>query len=74
MSYEKKGIQWYDDMPVDLQLEYLDCITDDQLDYIYNVEFGSFADFLAESFEWNKTTQGFEYWLEVSKYNFHEVI
>ena len=74
MSYAKKGIQWYDSMPMDMQIIYLDRITDDELHCVYNMQFENFADFLAASFVWDHTPEGFEYWLEVSKHNFYEAI
>lgn len=74
MSYAKKGMQWYDSMPMDMQIRYLDQITDDQLHYVYNMQFENFADFLAESFVWEHTSEGFEYWHIVSKHNFYEAI
>lgn len=72
MSYDKKGVEWFNDMPADLRLAYLANITDDQLDYVYNMQFENFASFLSKSFIWDRTPQGFDYWLEVSKYNFYE--
>lgn len=70
MSDLKKGMDWYGDMPTDLQILYLENITDDQLEIVYDMYFESFVAFLSESFIWNDTPEGFEYWLEVSRFNF----
>ncbi len=67
-----KGSKWYESMPLDIQIVYLENITDDQLEIVCNMYFESFSAFLSESFVWNDTPEGFEYWLEVSKFNFHE--
>jgi hypothetical protein len=70
MSDLKRGSLWYEDMPLDTQILYLDNITDDQLDIVFDMYFEHFVDFLSESFVWNETPEGYEYWLEVSRYNF----
>ena len=70
MSYLKKGKDWYEDMPVDLQILYLENITDDQLDIVYDMYFEHFVDFLSESFVWNETPEGYDYWLNISQFNF----
>ena len=70
MSDLKKGMDWYGDMPTDLQILYLENITDDQLEIVYDMYFESFVAFLSESFVWNDTPEGYEYWLEVSRFNF----
>ncbi len=70
MSDLKRGSLWYEDMPLDTQILYLDNITDDQLDIVFDMYFENFVDFLSESFVWNETPEGYEYWLEVSRYNF----
>ena len=70
MSDLKKGSLWYEDMPLDTQILYLDNITDDHLDIVFDMYFEHFVDFLSESFVWNDTIEGFEFWLEVSSYNF----
>jgi hypothetical protein len=70
MSDLKRGSLWYEDMPLDTQILYLDNITDDQLDIVFDMYFEHFVDFLSESFEWHETPEGYEYWLEVSRYNF----
>ena len=67
-----KGSFWYESMPLDIQIVYLENITDDQLQIVCNMYFESFSAFLSESFVWNDTPEGFEYWLEVSKFNFYE--
>ena len=67
-----KGSKWYESMPLDIQIVYLENITDDQLEIVCDMYFESFSAFLSESFVWNDTPEGFEYWLEVSKFNFHE--
>ena len=67
-----KGSFWYESMPLDIQIVYLENIADDQLEIVCNMYFESFSAFLSESFVWNDTPEGFEYWLEVSKFNFHE--
>jgi hypothetical protein len=72
MSDLMKGSKWYESMPLDIQIVYLENITDDQLEIVCNMYFESFSAFLSESFVWNDTPEGFEYWLEVSKFNFHE--
>jgi hypothetical protein len=70
MSDLKRGSMWYEDMPLDTQILYLDNITEDQLDIVFDMYFENFVDFLSESFVWNETPEGYEYWLEVSRYNF----
>jgi hypothetical protein len=70
MSDLKRGSLWYEDMPLDTQILYLDNITDDQLDIVFDMYFENFVDFLSESFVWNETPEGYEYWLEISRYNF----
>jgi len=70
MSDLKRGSMWYEDMPLDTQILYLDNITDDQLDIVFDMYFEHFVDFLSESFKWHETPEGYEYWLEVSRYNF----
>lgn len=73
MSYLKKGKDWYEDMPVDIQIVYLENITDDQLEIVYDMYFEHFVDFLSESFVWSETPEGYEYWLKVSQFNFYNV-
>ena len=73
MSYLKKGKDWYEDMPVDIQIVYLENITDDQLDIVYDTYFEHFVDFLSESFVWSETPEGYDYWLNVSQFNFYNV-
>jgi len=70
MSDLQKGSKWYESMPIDVQILYLENITDDQLDIVYDTYFENFSAFLSESFVWNDTPEGFEYWLEVSRFNF----
>ena len=70
MSDLLKGSKWYESMPLDVQILYLENITDDQLDIVYDMYFESFVAFLSESFVWNDTPEGYEYWLEVSRFNF----
>jgi len=70
MSNLKRGSLWYEDMPLDTQILYLDNITEDQLDIVFDMYFENFVDFLSESFVWNETPEGYEYWLEISRYNF----
>lgn len=73
MSDLKKGKYWYEDMPVDIQIVYLENITDDQLDIVYDMYFEHFVDFLSESFVWSGTPEGYDYWLNVSQFNFYGV-
>jgi hypothetical protein len=70
MSDLQKGSKWYESMPTDIQILYLENITDDQLDIVYDMYFESFVAFLSESFIWSETPEGYEYWLEVSRFNF----
>jgi hypothetical protein len=70
MSDLQKGSKWYESMPLDVQILYLENITDDQLDIVYEMYFESFVAFLSESFIWSETPEGYEYWLEVSRFNF----
>lgn len=70
MSDLMKGSKWYESMPLDVQILFLENITDDQLDIVYDMYFESFVAFLSESFVWNDTPEGYEYWLEVSRFNF----
>lgn len=74
MSDLQKGSKWYESMPLDVQILYLENITDDQLDIVYDTYFENFVQFLSESFIWHETPEGYEYWFNVSKYNFHEII
>lgn len=73
MSDLKKGKDWYEDMPVDIQIVYLENITDDQLEIVYDMYFEHFVDFLSESFIWSETPEGYDYWLNVSQFNFYGV-
>lgn len=73
MSDLRKGKDWYEDMPVDIQIVYLENITDDQLEIVYDMYFEHFVDFLSESFVWSETPEGYEYWLNVSQFNFYGV-
>lgn len=73
MNYLKKGKDWYEDMPLHIQIVYLENITDDQLDIVYDTYFEHFVDFLSESFVWSETPEGYDYWLEVSQFNFYNV-
>ena len=70
MSDLQKGSKWYESLPIDVQILYLENITDDQLDIVYDMYFESFVAFLSESFIWSETPEGYEYWLEVSRFNF----
>ena len=70
MSDLKKGHEWLEYMPIKVYSNYLCNITDDQLDIVYDMYFENFSAFLSESFVWNDTPEGFEYWLEVSRFNF----
>lgn len=74
MSDLMKGKYFYELMPIDIQIIYLERISDDQLDYVYDAYFENFVQFLSESFVWHETPEGYEFWLNISKYNFHEVI
>ena len=69
-----KGKHFYELMPVDLQISYLERISDDHLEFVYDTYFENFVQFLSESFIWHETPEGYEFWLDVSKYNFHETI
>lgn len=73
MSDLRKGKDWYEDMPVDIQIVYLENITDDQLEIVYDMYFEHFVDFLSESFVWSETPEGYDYWLNVSQFNFYGV-
>ena len=73
MNYLKTGEDWYDDMPADIQSLYLENITDEQLYIVRDTYFEHFVDFLSESFVWHETPEGYEFWLEVSRFNFHNV-
>jgi len=70
MSDLKRGSLWYMDLPLDTQILYLDNITDDQLDIVFDMYFEHLVDFLSESFAWHYTPEGYEYWLGISRYNF----
>lgn len=70
MSDLKRGSFWYELMPLDVQILYLENITDDQLDIVYDMYFEHFVDFLSESFVWNETPEGYDYWLNISQFNF----
>ena len=74
MSDLMKGKYFYELMPLDLQIIYLERIIDDHLDYVYDAYFENFVQFLSESFIWHETPEGYDFWLDVSKYNFNEVI
>ena len=73
MSDLRKGKDWYECMPLDKQILYLENITDDQLDIVYDMYFENFSAFLSESFIWSETHEGYEYWLSVSQFNFQNV-
>jgi len=74
MSDLMKGKYFYELMPLDLQIIYLERISDDHLEWVYNTYFENFVQFLSESFIWHETPEGYDFWLDVSKYNFNEVI
>jgi hypothetical protein len=74
MSDLMKGKHFYELMPVDLQIIYLERISDDHLAFVYDTYFENFVQFLSESFIWHETPEGYDFWLDVSKYNFHETI
>jgi hypothetical protein len=69
-----KGIYYFDQMPLQLQSIYLERITDDHLNTVNEMYFENFVQFLSESFIWHETPEGYEFWLDVSKFNFHETI
>ena len=73
MSDLKKGKDWYESMPLDTQILYLENITDDQLDIVYDMYFENFSAFLSESFIWSETPEGYEYWLSISQFNFAQL-
>ena len=73
MSDLMKGKYFYELMPLDLQIIYLERISDDHLDYVYDAYFENFVQFLSESFIWHETPEGYEYWLNVSQFNFYGV-
>ena len=74
MSDLMKGKHFYELMPVDLQIIYLERNSEDHLEFVYDTYFENFVQFLSESFIWHETPEGYEFWLDVSKYNFHEAI
>ena len=71
MSYSKRGIDWLEDMPVDIKMLYFNNIDDEYLKVICQAEFNHFVDFLSESFIWSDTPEGYEFWLSVSQFNFY---
>ncbi len=74
MSDLMKGLYWFEQMPQALQTTYLQRITDDHFNLISEMYFENFVQFLSESFIWHETPEGFEFWLNVSKFNFYETI
>jgi hypothetical protein len=67
-----KGVWWYDHMTEDIKTLWLYNISDDQIEYIWDMYFENYVAFLSESFVWNDTPEGFEFWLNVSNYEFYE--
>jgi len=73
MSDLRKGKDWYEDMPLDIQIVYLENITDDQLDIVYDMYFENFSAFLSESFIWKDTKEGYDFWLNVSQFYYFDI-
>ena len=73
MNYLKTGQEWYEDMPDHIKSLYLENITSENLYIVSNMYFEHFVDFLSESFVWSETPEGYDYWLEVSQFNFYNV-
>ena len=74
MSDLMKGLYWFEQMPLPLQSLYLERTNDDHFNLISEMYFENFIQFLSESFIWHETPEGYEFWLNVSKYNFYETI
>jgi len=72
MSDLMKGVWWYDHMPEDIKTLWLYNISDDQINYIWDMYFENYVAFLSESFVWNDTPEGYEFWLNVSNYDYYE--
>jgi hypothetical protein len=73
MSDLQKGSKWYESMPLDVQILFLENITDDQLDIVYDMYFENFSAFLVKVLFGMIRLKVYEYWLEVSRFNFvHE--
>lgn len=70
MSDLKKGSSWFEDMPEDIKTLWLYNISDNDIELVSEMYFENFSAFLSESFVWNDTPEGYEYWLEVSRFNF----
>lgn len=73
MNYLKTGKEWYEDMPDHIKSLYLENITSENLYIVSNMYFEHFVNFLSESFVWSETPEGYDYWLEVSQFNFYNV-
>lgn len=73
MNYLKTGQEWYEDMPDHIKSLYLENITSENLYIVSNMYFEHFVNFLSESFVWSETPEGYDYWLEVSQFNFYNV-
>ena len=73
MSDLRKGKDWYEDMPLDIQIVYLENITDDQLEIVYDMYFEHFVNFLSESFVWSETPEGYDFWLNVSQFYYFDI-
>ena len=69
MSDLMKGKYFYELMPLDLQIIYLERISDDHLDYVYDAYFENFVQFLSESFIWHETPEGYDFWYNIGQIN-----
>ena len=67
MSDLMKGKYFYELMPLDLQIIYLERISDDHLDYVYDAYFENFVQFLSESFIWHETPEGYDFWHNIGQ-------
>ena len=46
---------------------YLDAISDDQFDLVFDAKYDNFDDFLKASFDFKNSNEGEQFWLDLSK-------
>ena len=73
MSDLKKGKDWYNSMPWGTQILYMDNLTDEQLEIVYDMYFENFSAFLSESFIWKDSKEGYDFWLNVSQFYYFDI-
>lgn len=66
----KEGKYYFDKLSDKQQIEFKENINKtipNRLEYLMKSKYVNFFDFMSVSFSWVKTTQGYNYWHEISK-------